>query len=65
MKHRRESLNKTIQTLIIKADELWALYGFGVTTNLKKKSQYYTHRSIDGPIWLPSMTEIVSRIYCR
>ncbi len=59
-KRRNENLRRRIETLLIKAHEIWDDYGVDVAMVLKNNSQYYTYRSIDKPTWPPSMVEIVS-----
>jgi hypothetical protein len=62
-KRRNESLKRRIETLLIKAHEIWDIYGVDVAMILKNNSQYYTYRSIDKPTWPPTMAEIVGGIY--
>ena len=62
-KRRNESLRRRIETLLIKAHEIWDIYGVDVAMILKNNSQYYTYRSIDRPTWPPTMAEIVGGIY--
>lgn len=57
-KRRNENLRRRIETLLIKAHEIWEEYGVDVAMVLKNNSQYYTYRSTDRPTWPPSMTEI-------
>lgn len=57
-KRRNENLRRRIETLLIKAHEIWEEYGVDVAMVLKNNSQYYTYRSTDRPTWPPSMAEI-------
>ena len=59
-KRRNENLRRRIETLLIKAHEIWEEYGVDVAMVLKNNSQYYTYRSTDRPTWPPSMAEIVN-----
>jgi hypothetical protein len=52
-------MNRRIQTLLVKAHELWDDYGVDVAVVLRK-SRYCTYRSTSNPAWPPSMAEIVS-----
>jgi hypothetical protein len=62
-KRRNESLRRRIETLLIKAHEIWDIYGVDVAMVLKNNSQYYTYRSVDKSTWPPTMAEIVGGIY--
>ena len=62
-KRRNESLRRRVETLLIKAHEIWDIYGVDVAMILKNNSQYHTYRSIDKPTWPPTMAEIVGGIY--
>jgi hypothetical protein len=62
-KRRNENIRRRIETLLIKAHELWDDYSVEVAMILKDNSQYYTFRSIDRPTWPPSIAEIVSNTH--
>lgn len=62
-KRRNENLRRRIETLLIKAHEIWDIYGVDVAMVLKNNSQYYTYRSTDRPTWPPTMVEIVGNMY--
>jgi hypothetical protein len=61
-KHRSESLRRRIKSLLIKAHEIWDIYGVDIAMVLKNNSQYYTYRSIDKSTWPPTMAEIVGDV---
>jgi hypothetical protein len=58
-KRRNDNLRRRIETLFIKAHEIWDGYGVDVAMVFKDNSQYYTYRSKENPTWPPSMAEIV------
>jgi hypothetical protein len=62
-KRRNESLEKRIETLLIKAHELWDIFSIDVAVFLKYNTQYCTYRSTDNSTWPPTMAEIVGYIY--
>ena len=62
-KRQNESLRRRIETLLIKAHEIWDIYGVDVAMVLKNNSQYYTYRSVDKSTWPLTMAEIVGGIY--
>ena len=59
-KRRNENKRRRIETLFIKAHELWIDYGIPVAVILQDNIRYCTYRSANDPKWPPSMAEIVS-----
>ena len=62
-KRRNENLGRRIETLLIKAHELWDIFGVDVAVILKNNTRYCTYRSTDKPTWPPTMAEIVRDTY--
>jgi hypothetical protein len=59
-KRQNGNLRRRIETLLIKAYEIWNDYGVDVAMFLNNKGQYYIYRSIERPTWPPLLAEIVS-----
>jgi hypothetical protein len=58
-RRRNENLGRRIETLLIKAHELWTMFGVDAAVILKNNTRYHTYRSTDKPTWPPTMAEIV------
>lgn len=58
-KRRNENAGRRIDTLLIKAHELWDMFGVDVAVIIKHNTRYHTYKSTDRPTWPPTMAEIV------
>ena len=58
-RRQNENLGRRIETLLIKAHELWTMFGVNAAVILKNNTRYHTYRSTDKPTWPPTMAEIV------
>jgi hypothetical protein len=59
-RRRHQNKRRRIETLVIKAHELWNDYGVAVAIILNDNIRYWTYRSKNDPTWPPSLPQIVS-----